>query len=270
MTTERADLTTSELGLEPNLLKHLDEERERLEEVLLIAEERVAAERAQRDRIVAQIQALEQLVATNLPGETRALDAPRADADAVIDVLLANGRAMHYRDIHAALAEAGFHVGGADPASTLLTRFFNDYRLTRTARGTYWPDEAAFGECALYEMVGGSYDFCGDLFGAALTHVGRPVRCVEMWRVMREIYNEDGRGFRPEFRGRDVKAAFFKLASGSICTFPGEETEEDHSTEDHLSFVANQVLQIDIRRHGDESKFRRVGPVGYATFEVVQ
>ena len=60
-----------------------------------------------------------------------------ATADAVVDLLEEHGQPMHYREIHSAIVEQGYTVGGKDPANTLLARFFNDSRLYRPASGTY-------------------------------------------------------------------------------------------------------------------------------------
>ena len=62
-------------------------------------------------------------------------------ADAVVSLLNEVGEPLHYRDIHRELKARGrlefLYVGGADPASTLLSRFFKDPRLYRPQRGTY-------------------------------------------------------------------------------------------------------------------------------------
>ena len=61
---------------------------------------------------------------------------PFADADAVVNLISERG-AMHYVDIHSVLVDRGFEIGGKGEANTLLSRYFNDPRLQRTARGTY-------------------------------------------------------------------------------------------------------------------------------------
>lgn len=59
-------------------------------------------------------------------------------ADHVADLLAANGRPMHYREIESELRAQGlFSGGGKDPANALLANYFNDARLYRPARGTY-------------------------------------------------------------------------------------------------------------------------------------
>ena len=59
-----------------------------------------------------------------------------ADADAVVNLIREQG-AMHYHNIHSVLVERGFEIGGKGGADTLLSRYFNDRRLRRIARGTY-------------------------------------------------------------------------------------------------------------------------------------
>ena len=59
-------------------------------------------------------------------------------ADQVVELLLELGRPMHYREIEQELRARGkVHVGGKDPANTLLARYFRDKRLYRPKRGTY-------------------------------------------------------------------------------------------------------------------------------------
>ncbi len=65
-----------------------------------------------------------------------------ADADLVVDYLAEIGQPTHYRQLYQALAQRGLAVGGKDPANTLLSRYFNDPRLERVARGTYALKEA--------------------------------------------------------------------------------------------------------------------------------
>ena len=71
----------------------------------------------------------------------------QATQDAVVDLIRAHGRPMHFRDdIYPGLRKAGHEIAGKDPANTLLSRIFNDERLIRTERGTYglaeWSGEA--------------------------------------------------------------------------------------------------------------------------------
>ena len=62
---------------------------------------------------------------------------PIADADAVVELIREHGEAIHYLDIHKKLVDRGFEIGGQGNPNTLLSRFFDDPRLIRIARGTY-------------------------------------------------------------------------------------------------------------------------------------
>ena len=69
----------------------------------------------------------------------------QATRDAVVDLIRAHGRPMHFRDhIYPSLVAAGHKIGGQDPASRLLSRMVADERLHRTGRGEYglaeWSD----------------------------------------------------------------------------------------------------------------------------------
>ena len=56
----------------------------------------------------------------------------------VIHLLQRASKPLHYRDIERLLREEGFDTGGgADPANTLLARYYDDQRLYRPARGIY-------------------------------------------------------------------------------------------------------------------------------------
>ncbi len=60
----------------------------------------------------------------------------KATADDVVELLKREGP-MHYRDIHTAIKSQGLEIGGKGNADTLLSRYFQDSRLERIARGTY-------------------------------------------------------------------------------------------------------------------------------------
>lgn len=70
----------------------------------------------------------------------------RETADVVVKLLSEMEQPMHYRAIYQELSARGIAVGGADPAKTLLARFFNDVRLQRVKRGTYAIKRVAGGE----------------------------------------------------------------------------------------------------------------------------
>jgi hypothetical protein len=69
-------------------------------------------------------------------------------ADAVARLIAERGEALHYRDIEREMRARGLYTaGGADPANTLLAKYFNDPRLYRPERGKYalreWQPNAA-------------------------------------------------------------------------------------------------------------------------------
>ena len=84
---------------------------------------------------------------TDLPAST---DRPSAivqeTADVVVGLLLELQQPLHYRAIYQVLNSRGLVVGGADPAKTLLARYFNDGRLQRVKRGTYAVKSGAGGD----------------------------------------------------------------------------------------------------------------------------
>jgi hypothetical protein len=56
----------------------------------------------------------------------------------LVATLLTEKGPMHYREIERELRTRGwFQAGGADPANTLLARYFQDPRFYRPARGVY-------------------------------------------------------------------------------------------------------------------------------------
>jgi HB1, ASXL, restriction endonuclease HTH domain len=62
----------------------------------------------------------------------------KSPADHVVDLLSAEARPMHFREIEQQIRARGLYAGsGQDPANALLAHYFNDPRLYRPARGTY-------------------------------------------------------------------------------------------------------------------------------------
>ena len=70
------------------------------------------------------------------PATNRSTSGYKATADDVVELLKREGP-MHYRDIHDAITSQGLEIGGKGNADTLLSRYFQDSRLERIARGTY-------------------------------------------------------------------------------------------------------------------------------------
>ena len=208
------------------------QERERWDDVLTAAEQQVAEEQAARDQLTSQIGVLNRLLADESE-DLDTPDAPRADANAVIEVLVDRGKPMHYRDIYAALAGVGFKVGGEDPASVLLTRFYDHPRLVRVARGTY---SVHYFDSDWLEPEG-LEDNVLDLAMQVLRSAGTPLHYREIadWALDGWERGDDG----PEALDRVSEATCLQIAH-------------------------------DIKQHGDRSKFRRVGPVGRGTYEVAR
>ena len=222
----------AERGHAAEFVKAARSELKRLDDLLTAAEQQVAEAQEMRDRLVSQLADLNRLL-TGEADDVDAPDAPRADADAVLEVLVDRGKPMHFRDIYAALADVGFKVGGADPASTLLTRFYDDGRLERVARGTY----------QLYEDEGWVDPEHSqlDLAEWVLQREGEPLRHREIARRM----IDDGHW--------------------SLHDDEGSIEELDFAT-----YIVSWQIAHDIKQHGDRSRFRRVGPVGYGTYEVAR
>ena len=277
--------TTTSLGLEGGFLQKVAAEYERLNEVLTIADQRVADEQAARDRIAAQLRAMKQLLAADSPTDPAVPEPPRADA--VIDVLAEHGGPMHFREIHAKLEESGFRVGGADPASALLTRFFDDFRLWRVDRGTYELDRQY--ECLFHpegyvvdDGHGNKVRVDAGWLGYAwetLRGAGEPWSCAELGDEAlgpfrsRDEENDRHRHISVANREqlRSQKAEFTADGRGLCNSGENYETDEDgawwHPARKHLSALLNDLIVGDIKERGEQASFRRVGPVGFATFE---
>lgn len=278
--------TTTSLGLDEDFLQKVAAEYERLQEVLTIADQRVADEQAARDRIATQLRAMEQLLGDS-PTEPAVPELPRANADAVIDVLAEHGGPMHFREIYAKLEESGFRVGGADPASALLTRFFDDFRLRRVARGTYELDNRceciggkgspSVGDDGYVLNDGHGSKVLVDVFWLgyaweALRGVGKPLSCAELG----DVAEPGGRDRPRHFSEQHLRLVPLDL-NGTFCRvgeeearfmgYLGRDERPPHSSGQHLSAWLNDLIVSDIKERGERASFRRVGPVGFATFE---
>lgn len=80
-------------------------------------------------------------IAALLGIEASEIVTPRESTDDPVELvvrLLREEGPLHYRDIERELRSRGwFQAGGADPANTLLAKYFQDPRLYRPARGKY-------------------------------------------------------------------------------------------------------------------------------------
>lgn len=280
--TDDFEPTTSLLGLGAGFLQQAAEEYEHLQEVLAITDQRIADEQAGRDRLVAQLRALEQLLVDS-PTNPTAPEPHRANADAVIDVLTEHGAPMHFREIYAAIAESGFRTGGADPASALLTRFFNDFRLRRVARGTYALDRQY--QCIFkpqnYVVDDGQGNqvrvdqgWLGYAWESLRT--GGPRNCAQLGdmglgRGSRSYNDDDNSHGHISVANRQKLLDQMHMllvdidCEGRVATSEGEKWL--HPASLHLSALLNDLIVGDIKERGEQASFRRVGPVGFATFE---
>ena len=94
---------------------------------------------AKRDELRLEVHHINALL--DLNGPTRDDKAAEIDgkssSDLVFELLQLRGP-LHFRKIEEILRdEFGVQVSGADPANTLLARYYNDPRLYRPKRGTY-------------------------------------------------------------------------------------------------------------------------------------
>lgn len=225
-----------ERGHAAEFIEGAQRERERLDDLLAAAEQKVAEAQAERDRLATQISDLSRLLSDE-PGDLDAPDAPRADAGAVLEVLFDRGKPMHYRDIYAALADVGFKVGGADPASTLLTRFYNDARLERVARGTYQVREDY--DCIWWDTHPSEAELLTD-FWDVLPSSAEPLHYAE---IADRLFDDS-----------DVRDVY---------------EDYDGSTQDALEDFVERVhflIGKHLSQYGARSDFRRAGPVGYGTY----
>lgn len=115
-------------------LSQIDEERERL-----------AHQRSELDAKLNKIEEERRHIAALLgedatSGPPRGTDGdtfPGNPADLVAKLLRETGP-LHYREIERQLRARGWYrAGGADPANTLLAKYFQDARLYRPRRGVY-------------------------------------------------------------------------------------------------------------------------------------
>ena len=62
----------------------------------------------------------------------------KAPIEAAYDLLTTLGKPLHYRELALRISESGVHLGGKDPAATLLSRMSRDDRFRRgPERGLY-------------------------------------------------------------------------------------------------------------------------------------
>ena len=170
------------------------------------------------------------------------------DADLVVALLDEIGRPLHYRDIHRELEERGHRVGGADPASTLLSRFFKDPRLYRPRRGTY----------GLVEWQDRENEQPADAPANARSGLGDVPKA--RLRVRAAL---DARRGPPPYGALNVAYAVLR-AQGEPMHYQALASEMLETgwwttTGSKPSRSVNAYLSKDIKDNGDESRFIRVG-----------
>ena len=135
-------------GFEDGFLDLVDEQLRRCRQELRDLDEDITRLQEHRADAAKRVAQLEGLLRDNRPPDedegadpsllpTSKSRGSIADADAVVELVCENGGPMHYHEIHETLVGRGFEIGGEGSANTLLSRFFNDRRLTRVSRGTY-------------------------------------------------------------------------------------------------------------------------------------
>lgn len=126
----------------------------------------------------------------------------RSIADMVVELLAQLGRALHYREIERELRSRGWHSAtGADPASTVLAKYYDDPRLVRVARGTYATKPPGRAQPSVGTRIkrrrairSGSGRRLADLVVDLLSDVGRPLHYREIERELRSraLYQAGG------------------------------------------------------------------------------
>ena len=226
----------TERGHAAEFIEAARSELKRLDDLLTAAEQQVSAEQAKRDGLASQLADLNRLL-TGEADDVDTPDAPRADADAVLEVLVDRGKPMHFRDIYAALADVGFKVGGADPASTLLTRFYDDARLERVARGTYQVCEDY--DCVWWSGHPSEAELLSDCVNVLLSSAA-PLHYAE---IADRLFDD------PE-----IDLVY---------------SDHDGSRQDALEDFTGRVhflIGKHLNQYGARSDFRRAGPVGYGIY----
>ena len=140
--------TQSNSGFEDGFLDLVEEQLTRCRQKLIDLDENIARLQEERAEEAKRVVQLESLLRDNRPsGEgglsepspvpASRLPGPIADADTVVALIRESGGPMHYLEIHRALVDRGYQIGGEGNATTLLSRYSKDPRLNRVARGIY-------------------------------------------------------------------------------------------------------------------------------------
>jgi len=100
---------------------------------------KIGALREEEQKLEERMEHLNALLGDAVDDEAteKAAASPEDAANLVIEILKNDGGAMHFREIYEEFVKQGGSIGGKDPANNLLTKFYDDPRVRRTARGTY-------------------------------------------------------------------------------------------------------------------------------------
>jgi len=124
-------------GFEDGFIDLVQEQLELSRTELADIDAQIAELREERVAAAKRVEQLETLLNSGDPVDLPPKDRKFADANAVVELITEHGQAMHYLDIFNELVRRGYAIGGKGQADTLLSRYHNDPRLERVARGTY-------------------------------------------------------------------------------------------------------------------------------------
>lgn len=135
-------------GFEDGFLDLVEEQLKRCRQELSDLDQNIVRLQEQRADAAKRVAQLEDLLRGNRHPEqgedaepslvpTSKPRGPIADADAVVALIREHGEPMHYLEVHRNLVDRGYQIGGKGKPDTLLSRYFQDPRLNRVARGTY-------------------------------------------------------------------------------------------------------------------------------------
>ena len=217
---------------------------------------RLQGERAEEANRVAQ---LEDLLSDNRPpvggeGVEPTLNSaqeprgPIADADAVVALIEEIGDPMHYRDIHKALVERGYEIGGRGNPDTLLSRYFKDERLVRVEPGTYDLAKQETAESEGVETTDAAVRARRKSFDPHPSRLELPLPPVKLSRGMglREMAAGVLRKAGKPLHYTEVTKQILRSKAWKPVTRTPEAS-------------VNSAMVIDIRDQGDRSTFVRVG-----------
>lgn len=181
---------------------------------------------------------------------------PFANADTVVGLICERGEAMHYLDIHETLVARGFEIGGKGNPDTLLSRFFDDERLVRVARGTYGLSDRQVEETAATQPVDEAVKVEAKPLRLHRARLELPLPPVKLSRSMNlaemaaEVLHRTG---KPLHYQKITEQILNSGAWKPITKTPGASV--------------NSAMVIDIQKNETKSQFVRTGRGVYALRE---